>query len=54
MRIDSAIPSADKVLRSGSGSGLMWMAIMAALVLVLGGAGSFVLSARTRGTPSAG
>ncbi len=50
----SAPPPAAKILHSGSGSGLLWMVVMAALVLALGAAGSFAITGRKRGTPSAG
>jgi len=50
----TAIPSADKILHSGSGSALLWTLAIAALVLVIGGAGALALTDRRRGTPSPG
>ncbi len=47
-------PPAEKVLHSGSGSGLIWMLAPAALVLVLGAAGALLLTGRRRSAPSAG
>lgn len=52
--VASTPPPAAKILQSGSGSGLLWMFVMAAIVLVLGGAGSFALRGRRRSTPGAG
>ncbi len=50
----STPPAAAKVLRSGSSSGLVWMLIAAAVIMILGAAGSFALTSRRRSTPSAG
>ncbi len=50
----SAPPAAEKVLHPGSSFGLVWMAGMAVLVLVIGGAGSLALTSRRRTTPRAG
>jgi hypothetical protein len=41
-----AVPAAYKVLRSGSGSGLLWMILAAVLVIALGSAGGLALSRR--------
>jgi hypothetical protein len=41
-----ATPAAYRILRPGSGSGLLWMAVVAVLVLVLGSAGGLLLSRR--------
>ncbi len=41
-----AMPAAYRVLRPGSGSGLLWMALAAVLVLALGSAGGLALSRR--------
>jgi hypothetical protein len=41
-----AVPSAYKVLRPGTGSGVLWMALTAIVVVVLGGAGGVALSRR--------
>ena len=48
----STPPPAAKVLRSGSGSGLVWMLVAAALVMILGATGSFALTGRRRRAPS--
>ncbi|MGO9972094.1 MAG: hypothetical protein ACLP01_04640 [Solirubrobacteraceae bacterium] len=50
----TAAPPAEKVLHSGSGSGLIWMLAPAALVLVLGAAGALLSTGRRRSAPSAG
>jgi hypothetical protein len=42
----SAAPAAYKVLKPGSGSGVLWMVLAAALVVVLGSAGGIALSRR--------
>jgi hypothetical protein len=41
-----AVPAAYKVLSPGSGSGVLWMALTAIVVVVLGGAGGVALSRR--------
>jgi hypothetical protein len=41
-----ATPAAYRVLRPGSGSGLLWMALAAIVVVVLGSAGGVALSRR--------
>jgi len=41
-----AIPSADKVLEAGSGSGLEWMLLAGVAVIALGSAGGFLLRRR--------
>ncbi len=41
-----AVPAAYKVLRPGSGSGVLWMILAAVLVIALGGAGGVALSRR--------
>jgi hypothetical protein len=45
-RTASAAPAAYKVLRPGSGSGLLWMIVAAVVVIALGSAGGFALSRR--------
>jgi hypothetical protein len=42
----SATPAAYRVLRPGSGSGLLWMILAAVVVIALGSAGGIVLSRR--------
>jgi pyruvate/2-oxoglutarate dehydrogenase complex dihydrolipoamide acyltransferase (E2) component len=42
----TATPAAYRVLKPGSGSGLLWMVLAAVLVLALGSAGGMVLSRR--------
>jgi hypothetical protein len=42
----SATPAAYRVLRPGSGSGLLWMIIAAVVVIALGSAGGVALSRR--------
>jgi hypothetical protein len=42
----SATPTAYRVLRPGSGSGLLWMILAAVVVIALGSAGGIVLSRR--------
>jgi hypothetical protein len=44
----AAPPPVLKVLHPGSGSGIVWMIGLAALVLVLGGAGGFAITGRGR------
>jgi hypothetical protein len=42
----SAVPAAYKVLKPGSGSGLLWMVLAAVIVVALGSAGGLVLARR--------
>jgi hypothetical protein len=42
----SAVPAAYKVLKPGSGSGLLWMVLAAVLVVALGSAGGLALARR--------
>jgi len=40
----ASVPAPTKVLHPGSGSGVLWMLLAGALVLVVGGLGGFALS----------